>query len=149
MRGMRFALLNPNWTFEGSIYFGCREPHLPLELGYAQMLLEQAGHDAMILDGQLFGLGTGEIADRLRDWRPDFTVIATAPSYLFWRCAPPELRVPRELLDAVRDVAGRVVAIGPHASTTPRATLRKLEADAVVMGECEEVLPALARERWH
>ncbi len=25
------------------------------------------------------------------------TVVTTAPSYLFWRCAPPELRVPREL----------------------------------------------------
>ena len=146
---MRFALVNPNWTFEGSIYFGCREPHLPLELGYAQMLLEQAGHDALILDGQLFGLDHDDMAERLRDWRPDFTVITTAPSYLFWRCAPPELRVPRELLDAVREVAGRVVAIGPHASTTPRATLRKLEADVVVMGECEEVLPRLARERWH
>ena len=146
---MRFALVNPNWTFEGSIYFGCREPHLPLELGYAQMLLDQAGHDAVILDGQLFGLDNDEMADRLRDWRPDFTVVTTAPSYLFWRCAPPELRVPRELLDAVRDVAGRVVAIGPHASTTPRTTLRKLEADVVVMGECEEVLPRLARERWH
>ena len=28
---MRFALINPNWTFDGSIYFGCREPHLPLK----------------------------------------------------------------------------------------------------------------------
>ena len=31
------------WTFDGSIYFGCREPHLPLEYGYAQALLERAG----------------------------------------------------------------------------------------------------------
>ena len=27
---MRVALVNPAWSFEGSIYFGCREPHLPL-----------------------------------------------------------------------------------------------------------------------
>jgi anaerobic magnesium-protoporphyrin IX monomethyl ester cyclase len=146
---MRFALVNPNWTFEGSIYFGCRAPHLPLELGYARTLLEQAGHHTLVLDAQLFGLADDEVADRLRDWQPEFTVITTAPSYLFWRCAPPELRVPRALLDSLRDVAGRIVAIGPHASTTPRTTLRKLEADAVVMGECEEVLPRLARERWH
>ena len=50
---MRFALLNPNWTFEGSIYFGCREPHLPLELGYARTMLEQAGHQALLVDAQL------------------------------------------------------------------------------------------------
>ena len=28
---MRVALVNPAWDYEGSIYFGCREPHLPLE----------------------------------------------------------------------------------------------------------------------
>ena len=43
---MKFALVNPPWTFEGSIYFGCREPHLPLEFGYAKALLEAAGHEA-------------------------------------------------------------------------------------------------------
>jgi hypothetical protein len=38
---MRVALVNPPWRFEGSIYFGCREPHLPFELGYADALLRQ------------------------------------------------------------------------------------------------------------
>ena len=33
---MRFALVNPNWDFEGSTYFGCRDPHIPLELLFAQ-----------------------------------------------------------------------------------------------------------------
>ena len=56
MLGMRVALVNPHWHFEHSIYFGCREPHLPLELGYAKALLEQAGHRALLLDGHLMGL---------------------------------------------------------------------------------------------
>ena len=42
---MKVALLNPAWSFENSIYFGCREPHLPLELGYARVLLQAAGHE--------------------------------------------------------------------------------------------------------
>ena len=50
---MRYALVNPRWSFEGSIYFGCREPHLPLEFGYSKALLEAAGHEAIIVDGQL------------------------------------------------------------------------------------------------
>jgi len=37
---MRFALINPPWDFENSIYFGCQEPHLPLEFGYAKAALE-------------------------------------------------------------------------------------------------------------
>lgn len=145
---MRVALLNPPWTFAGSIYFGCREPHLPLELGYCRALLERGGHEVLLLDGHLQGLSYAEMASQVADFRPGMTVLATAPSYLFWRCAPPELRVPREMLDALaargEGTAGMTVAVGPHGSATPAATLRKLGADAVVMGECEEAVAALA-----
>jgi B12-binding domain/radical SAM domain protein of rhizo-twelve system len=141
---MRIALVNPAWSFEGSIYFGCREPHLPLELGYARALLAADGHDVRIADGQLDGLSLDAIASVVDDFAPDLAVVTTAPSYLFWRCAPPELRVPIATIDAIRDSASRVVVIGPHASTTPAATLRKTGADAVVLGESEETLRALA-----
>lgn len=141
---MKVALVNPSWSFGGSIYFGCREPHLPLELGYSKALLERNGHAARIFDGQLFGLSTADLAAQVLAWRPDMTVLTTAPSYLFWRCAPPELRVPMELVRALDRGAGRLVIVGPHASTTPAATLRKLGADAVVMGECEDIVALLA-----
>jgi B12-binding domain/radical SAM domain protein of rhizo-twelve system len=141
---MNFALVNPNWSFDGSIYFGCREPHLPLEFGYSKALLEAAGHRASIIDGQMFGLSLDQIRQQVRETRPDFTVITTAPSYLFWRCAPPELRVPMQLADHLRDIAGKIVVVGPHASTTPRVALSKLQADVVVIGECEDLLPQLA-----
>jgi anaerobic magnesium-protoporphyrin IX monomethyl ester cyclase len=147
---VRFALVNPNWTFDGSIYFGCREPHLPLEYGYAKALLERDGHDALIVDGQLDNLSREEIRRQVEQFRPDRTVITTAPSYLFWRCAPPELRVPQQVLADIGDVAGTTVGIGPHASTTPAATLRKLGCDVVVMGEAEDILPQLAvpKDMW-
>ncbi len=141
---MRVALLNPYWTFEGSTYFGCREPHLPLELGYCRVLLERDGHEVLLLDGHLQGLDHAEVAAEVGRFLPDMTVVATAPSYLFWRCAPPELRVPRALLDALGPSGGMRVAVGPHGSATPGAALRKLGCDAVVMGECEEVVAALA-----
>jgi anaerobic magnesium-protoporphyrin IX monomethyl ester cyclase len=146
---MRFSLINPNWTFEGSIYFGCREPHLPLEYGYATALLEKAGHEVDTVDAQLDGLTSAEVYDRVAAFRPDFTVVTTAPSYLFWRCAPPELRVPISAMSALREVGGTMVAVGPHASTTPRIALQKLGADVVVLGECEEVLPRLAGDWRH
>jgi anaerobic magnesium-protoporphyrin IX monomethyl ester cyclase len=145
---VRVALVNPNWSFEGSIYFGCREPHLPLELGWCRLLLEREGHAVRLLDGHLFGLDHGDIQAELASFRPDLTVVTTAPTYLFWRCAPPELRVPLALIDAIRDVAGRLVAVGPHGSTTPAAALRKLDADGVVMGECEEVVARIAGGSW-
>ncbi len=146
---MRFALVNPAWSFEGSIYFGCREPHFPLEYGYSKALLEAAGHEVRIVDGQLGGLDLGEIKSQVGAFHPDFTVVTTAPSYLFWRCAPPELRIPQETVSTLRDVGGVMVGVGPHASTTPRAALRKLGADVVVMGECEEILPQLTGDWDH
>lgn len=53
---MKVALVNPPWSFEGSIYFGCREPDLPLEYGYAAALLRRRGHQAVIIDAHLSGL---------------------------------------------------------------------------------------------
>jgi len=141
---MKVALVNPNWKFGGSIYFGCREPHLPLEYGYAKALLQARGHEARIFDGHLFGVETPALAAEVADFAPDMTVVTTAPSYLFWRCAPPELRVPMELVAALSDSTRRLVVVGPHASTTPRPTLRKLGADVAVMGECEDILAELA-----
>lgn len=148
---MRVALVNPPWSFEGSIYFGCREPHLPLEYGYAQALLGRVGHEACIFDAQAEGLNLPGLAARVSSFRPDMLVVTTAPSYLFWRCAPPELRVPQRTLAALGGIGETTIAVGPHGSSTPRAALRKLGVDAVVIGECEEVLVRLAdtpRRHW-
>jgi B12-binding domain/radical SAM domain protein of rhizo-twelve system len=141
---MKVALVNPSWSFDHSIYFGCREPHLPLELGYARDLLQQQGDEVLLLDGHLCGLSTAALAEATAAFAPDMTVVATAPSYLFWRCAPPELRVPRAFVQALNGRGGLTVAVGPHGSATPIAALRKLGVDAVVRGECEEVIAQLA-----
>lgn len=141
---MRYALVNPHWNFEGSIYFGCREPHLPLEFGYSKALLEQSGHETILVDGHLEALSDSDIVTRVSRFAPDFTVITTAPTYLFWRCAPPEMRVPQVLANALKPSGSKLVIVGPHGSTTPRAALNKTQADIAVLGECEEILPQLA-----
>lgn len=141
---MRYALVNPPWSFEGSIYFGCRSPHLPLELGYSKALLEQAGHETLLVDGHLDQLSQSEIVDRVKAFAPDFVVVTTAPTYLFWRCPPPEIRLPQRLLHEFRSLDSKLIAVGPHGSTTPRAMLKKLDVDFAILGECEEILPQLA-----
>jgi anaerobic magnesium-protoporphyrin IX monomethyl ester cyclase len=141
---MRFALINPPWDFEGSIYFGCRERHLPLEFGYSKALLEQAGHEVTLIDGHLDDFTYSEVYERVKEFAPDVMVVTTAPTYLFWRCAPPELRVPQKLCQLLRELPAKLVVVGPHGSTTPGAALKKLDADIVILGECEEILPQLA-----
>src|SRR5919201_1907601 len=144
---MRFALVNPNWTFHGSTYFGCRDPHYPLELLFAYDQVQQAGHDALLVDAQVENLTLEEAKRRINALAPDFLIIPTAPSYLFWRCPPPELRVPREWFSAL---AGRAVkvAIGPHPSATPAATMRKTGCDVALRGEPDYTIALLASQPW-
>ena len=142
---MRVALVNPAWDYRNSIYFGCRSPHLPLELGYSRTLLETAGYQVLLIDAHALQLTNAATAQLVADFRPDMTVVTTAPTYLFWRCTPPELRIPREFLDELDGRGGTRVAVDPHGSVTPETTLRKLAADVVVRGECEDGIVELAQ----
>ncbi len=144
---MKFALLNPNWDFKGSTYFGCRDPHVPLELMFAADQLHSAGHETLLIDAQTDNLSLPEARRRVDSFGPDFLVIPTAPSYLFWRCPPPELRVPMEWFAGLETPAIKV-AIGPHPSATPATTLRKLGCDVVLRGEPDQILPQLASGPW-
>ncbi len=145
---MKYALLNPRWEFSGSSYFGCQEHHFPFELLYARAELQRAGHEALLLDAQLEDLPLAEVQRRLQDFAPDFLVVTTAPSYLFWRCPQPELRLPGEWMRALRGCARVNVAVGPHGSATPQAAGRKLSADVVLRGEPEQELSKLASQDW-
>ena len=144
---MKFALVNPNWHFEGSTYFGCQEPHYPLELMFASDQIRAVGDEPLLIDAQVDNLNTTEVRRQLERFAPDFVVIPTAPSYLFWRCPPPELRVPQEWFKAVSGKAVKV-AIGPHSSATPAATLRKLNCDVVMRGEPDHTISHLAHKPW-
>ena len=144
---MKFALVNPAWTFEGSTYFGCREPHYPLELLFAHDQIVATGHDALVIDAQTDNLSMEQVRGVLNRFAPDFLVIPTAPSYLFWRCPPPELRVPMKWFAALGHGTTKV-AIGPHSSATPAATLRKTGCDIAMRGEPDQTLALLASNAW-
>ena len=144
---MKFALVNPNWEFKGSTYFGCQDPHYPLELLFAFDKIRQAGHEPLLVDAQVENLTVEEARRRVIRFEPDFLVIPTAPSYLFWRCPQPELRVPRAWFHGLSGRAVKV-AIGPHPSATPAATLCKLGCDVAMRGEPDEALPELASKPW-
>jgi anaerobic magnesium-protoporphyrin IX monomethyl ester cyclase len=145
---MKFALLNPNWDFKGSTYFGCQDPHIPLELMFGGDQLLAAGHDSLLIDAQTDNLTLQEARRRVNAFAPDFLVIPTAPSYLFWRCPPPELRVPMEWFAGMSSKAIKVT-IGPHPSATPAAAIRKTGCDVALRGEPDQTLAELASRPWH
>lgn len=144
---MKFALVNPQWSFEGSTYFGCLEPHLPLELLFAREMLRKERNAVLLIDAFMENLTAQQVRERLDVFDEDFLVIPTAPSYLFWRCPQPELRIPTKWIDEL-DRSSIVVLIGPHGSVTPRTTLDKTGADVVLRGEPDQTLPQLASTPW-
>ena len=121
---MRFSFVNPNWDFSGSTYFGCRDPHVPLELMFAVQQVRAAGHDAQLVDAQTENIAIPATRQRIDAFDPDFLVIPTSPSYLFWRCPPPEVRVPKCWISGLSGRAKKVI-IGPHSSATPLANRRR------------------------
>ncbi|MEO8725273.1 MAG: TIGR04295 family B12-binding domain-containing radical SAM protein [Acidobacteriaceae bacterium] len=146
---MKFALVNPNWDFKGSTYFGCQDPHVPLELLFAQDQIVAAGHQALVIDAQTDNLNKQRAREVLVAFDPDFVVMPSAPSYLFWRCPPPEVRIPREWFAALCEgLRATKALIGPHASATPAAALRKTGADVVLRGEPDQTISQLAAGKW-
>ena len=110
------------------------------------------GHHPLLIDAQVNNLSIEQVREQVRAFAPDYLVIPTAPSYLFWRCPQPELRVPMLWFSALGDGAagsGAIkVAIGPHGSATPAATLRKLNCDVVLRGEPDQTIAELASKPW-
>lgn len=145
---MKFALVNPNWDFDGSTYFGCRDPHYPLELMFAQGSIRAAGHESLLVDAHLDRMDLEQARRRIEAFQPDFVVVPTAPTYLFWRCPPPELRVPMEWMRGLSDEAVKVI-VGPHASATPAAALRKTGCAVALRGEPDQALVELAARPWN
>ena len=142
---MQFSLINPPWTFDGSIYFGCREPHLPLEYGYSQALLERAGHEVELVDAQLDGLTLDEMRARVRAFRARFHRghHRAELSVLAMRAAG----AARAAETVRRAARRRRHAWSPWARTPPQRRRDAAEARASMswcMGECEEILPQLA-----
>jgi anaerobic magnesium-protoporphyrin IX monomethyl ester cyclase len=144
---MKFALVNPNWDFTGSTYFGCRDAHLPLELLFAADHIRGSGHDALLLDAHMDNFTLEETQRRADAFQPDFLVVPTAPTYLFWRCPPPELRIPMEWVQELSPEAVKVL-IGPHASATPAAVIRKTGCGVALRGEPDQTLAELATRPW-
>ncbi len=71
---MRVVLINPPWSFDGSIYFGCREPHLPLELAYSERLLREADHEPRMFDCHTSALSLADVRAEVSRFRPGMIV---------------------------------------------------------------------------
>ena len=94
-RLMKFALVNPAWDFRRLHLLRLPGTALPSGASLRFDQIAAAGHEPLLIDAQSDQLSMQQVKKRLAEFDPNFLVIPTAPSYLFWRCPPPELRVPQ------------------------------------------------------
>jgi anaerobic magnesium-protoporphyrin IX monomethyl ester cyclase len=144
---MNIVLMNPPWEGYRAPFRGSLVPLQPLDLAYVAGNL-RAAHDVRIIDMNAAGLTRDRLPD-LGD--PDLFMVTTAPSYLYWRCAPVDYSPASDLLAWIARAYPRAVrvVIGPHGSAFPEPFLRSGQARYVVMGEpeqpCLDLVEALAR----
>lgn len=109
----------------------------PLGLLYlAAVLRSRGGHDVRILDLRLHRDWSSALRGLLDEFDPH--VIGFSAISMEYRNCREAIRVARE-----RRPEQPVVIGGPHASALPARTLRETEADAVVVGEGEDVVTPL------
>ena len=141
---MKYALVNPHWSFEGSTYFGCPEPHFPLELLVGAADAARSGHEVLLIDAfmesshpeQVRGIGWNRFDE-------DFLVVPTAPSYLFWSCPQPDFACRNSGLQRSSDDPRRSL-LDRMDRRLRRPALDKTGADVVLRGEPDQTLPQLA-----
>ena len=115
---MKFSLVNPKWDFTGSTYFGCRDPHLPLELMFAQDQILAAGHEAQLLDAHRVKRRTVRRRARYLHRGAGFVCVNDGPalaSVLARLVQAVPASSPGPQLHPYRDVARRVLAPRPEA----------------------------------
>jgi radical SAM superfamily enzyme YgiQ (UPF0313 family) len=146
---MNIFFLNPNWNlhqkhFEASI----PQPIQPLEFAYMASQL-RGDHTVRIYDAHLKNSSLPRIVEEIKKFRADVVVLETAPTYLFWRCCPLDIKVPSEISKLIKKKTGaKLICIGPHPTITPSWTMKETKADYLVMGEPDISVPEFIKSEF-
>lgn len=133
---MKVALLYPRWTGEYGLFghFAKRNSTWPpLNLALLGAVLEENGHECIIIDGEADGLSNEKVIARVNEIKPDFLGLT---------CYSPFFHLNEKLAEEIKD-SGNTIPImvgGPH------ITIMKEEAflpqfDYAFVGEAESSLP--------
>lgn len=137
---MKVALINPNWNLHDIKFttVSIKPPKsIPLELIYIAESIRDLT-EVKILDAYANNYSLDTLINKLEDFNPHLTIIETAPTYLFWRCPPLDLSVPKKIVKQIKNnLETKVAIIGPHGTNDPSWTKRETGADMVIRGESD------------
>ncbi len=138
---MKVALIYPKIrgydreSFSTDGYIANMSGYPPLSLAYAASIIRGAGHEALIVDGNILSLSVKEIVSRLKAFSPDmlgFTL--TTPTFHAVRAWAGRIRAEMDL---------PVLAGGALFGLFPREVMGYPEFDYGIAGTARDSLPAL------
>lgn len=126
---MKYLLLNPNWhTHTTPFAVDTVHPPIapPLEFAYLSTALNELG-ETSVCDAYAANYSNQNILSFVENFRPDWIILTTSPSLLYWRCPPLDLRVPSSICKFLKkNNYDKILAIGPHATVSPNWTSEEL-----------------------
>lgn len=148
---MKILLINANWALNKYRYtMSVLNPYkiTPLELCYIAGGIDSKNvveiYDAFALEDSWI-----KIEQKIKTYIPDVCVVTTAPTYLFWRCCPLELSIPKKLISIIKKIsASKVILIGPHGSITPQYVLGETNTDILIKGEGDLVVANIINQNF-
>ena len=141
------VLLSPSYQLElDPKQAANREPYPPLGALYAASRLRQEGHEVALSDSML-ARGTSEFRRDLERFRPELVALYEDDfNYLSKMCLTNMRKAAFEKARAAKEAGAFVVVHGSDATDRLEEYLRE-PVDAAIVGEGEETLAELARER--
>ena len=136
---MRVLLINAGWRRAGKGRRRYRRAWPPLDLLNAAAMLRRHDHDVDLLDFRADSSAPSRLPDLTR--KTDLIVFQTTPLDR-WQC--PDLNID-QLPDMVKDLPrSKLIVAGVHGTLDPARVLKLTNAKAVIRGEPEKAILALA-----
>jgi hypothetical protein len=135
------VLLTPNWRLARSALplDTTRPPaSFPIEWAYVSTLCS----DSVVVDAYRENLDIGLTVKAAMDHGPMLVLIATTPSYLFWRCPPLDLNLVARHVVLLEAAGAATILVGPHGTSDPAWALKSTGASFAFRGEVE-ALPSM------
>ena len=133
MKNKKFTFLIPNSTWNGKRYWH----NFPYVEGLLTGVLKKHGYDVDVIDGNLDNLTPEQIADQLRDLKPELLGISTL-TLEYKDSSHQAFAIAKEVNPEVITIMG-----GIYPTMSPDIVTKDENIDYVVLGEGEDRLPRL------
>lgn len=107
-------------------------------------------NNVRIIDAFLENSSYQEVSEQIKEFHADVVIMDTANTYLFWRCCYLNIDVIKNTIRFIRKKSrAKCIICGPHGTQDPVSAFKTTNADFIVRGEPDLVLPEFINENFN